>query len=59
MTDICERWLWRPPGEIIERLIARRRPRLLIEVKPHPVRDRYYTQARRLHLKRVMKTVRA
>lgn len=69
--DIVEAWLWNDPGEIIEPLMRRtdrleRRARADAELlpvvsetlgAPHAVvvRDRYYTQARRLHVKQLMR----
>lgn len=66
MPDIVPSWMWRPPGEIIEDLIAhsdRRAQRL--EAKACDVsretkcgavrRDRYYTQARRLRVRELMR----
>ena len=61
MSDIVEAWLWRPPGDIIERLMARsercgRRGEALLTREPdHQPHDRYYTQARRLRVKQAMK----
>ena len=61
MTDIVERWMWRPPGDIIERLIARsmrcERRGETIQSRPNErsPRDRYYTLARRLHVKQLMR----
>ena len=60
MSDIVERWLWDPPGDIIERLVARserslgRGGTISVGVARQP-RDRYYTQARRLHVKQAMR----
>lgn len=69
--DIVEAWLWNDPGEIIEPLMRRtdrleRRARgdaeplpIVNETLSAPnavvVRDRYYTQARRLHVKHLMR----
>lgn len=61
MSDIVERWKWRPPGEIIERLIGetahqeRRGEAISVRAPEHQTRDRYYTQARRLHVRQLMK----
>ena len=58
MSDIVEAWLWRDPGEIIERLqqrTARRRDGVAAPAIPRPARDRYYTQARRVHVKNIMR----
>ena len=60
MSDIVERWMWGPPGEIIERLVARtehvEQRGEALSIRPiQPARDRYYTQARRLHVKQLMK----
>lgn len=61
MSDIVEAWKWRPPGEIIERLLGeaarseRRGEAVSARVPDHQERDRYYTQARRLHVKQLMK----
>ena len=59
---LAEAWLWRPPGEIIEALLRRserigRRGETLSSCLPErPQRDRYYTQARRLRVKRLIAT---
>lgn len=58
MSDHCERWKWRDPAEIIERLLAESAAigRMIIHIgqpKPNAPRnkpDRYYTQARRLKI---------
>lgn len=64
MADIVERWMWQSPGDIIERLISRSAAQKLPNPPPSgprpppppaPPRDRYYTQARRVHVKRLMK----
>ena len=60
MSDIVEYWLWNPPGDIIERLIARserheQRGETVPALPMITSRDRYYTQARRLHVKRAMR----
>lgn len=61
MADIVEAWMWRPPGEIIDRLMARserterRGETLSIKPPERQTRDRYYTQARRLHVQQLMK----
>jgi hypothetical protein len=61
MADIVERWMWRAPGEIIERLVARsgrceqRGEAVSTRAPSHTTRDRYYTQARRLHVKQLMR----
>ncbi len=65
MTDVCERWMWESPGEIIERLVARSErlrlrvdPVSLVVVTRRTPRDRYYTQARRLRIRKLMKGTR-
>lgn len=64
MSDLCERWKWRDPGEIIERLLAestRAQKRavshetITLRTPCRVVRDAYYTQARRLHIQKLMK----
>lgn len=64
MADIVESWLWRDPGEIIEGLLTRSareaaKGQGLVLGQAGAVerthRDRYYTQARRLHLKQIMR----
>lgn len=61
VSDIVEAWKWRPAGEIIERLLGesarteRRGEAISLRPTEHPQRDRYYTQARRLHVKQLMK----
>ena len=61
MADIVPAWMWRSPGEIIDRLVARserterRGEAISVRVVEHPARDAYYTQARRLHVKQLMK----
>lgn len=61
MADIVPAWMWRDPEEIIEGLLAlssRSSPRLTIGMPaavPRVDRDRYYTQARRLHVKQLMR----
>jgi len=61
MTDIVEAWKWQAPGDIIERLLGEsartERRGEAISAKPgeHPPRDRYYTQARRLRVKQLMR----
>ena len=61
MSDIVEAWLWRDPGEIIDGLLRRsdkteRRGEAVSERLPdRQPRDRYYTQARRLHVKQLMR----
>ena len=61
MSDIVEAWLWRDPGEIIEGLLRRsarldrRGETISLRLPDRRPRDRYYTQARRLHLKQLMK----
>lgn len=58
---IREAWMYDDPGEHADALIARtaRQDRALQTSAPaHPaaaMRDRYYTQARRLHVKQLMK----
>jgi len=60
MADHCERWMWRDPGEIIDRLLARSAPRPSVSretVQPSAqTRDRHYTQARRLHIQKLMRS---
>lgn len=59
--DICERWKWCDPQEIVDRLIAianrteRRGEAISWRVVVPVARDRYYTQAKRLHVKQLMK----
>lgn len=58
--DPCERWMLQPPGDIIEQLIERSSrlslPKLEItDVSVPLLRDRYYTQWRRFHVKRSMR----
>lgn len=61
MSDIVEAWLWQPPGDIIERLLQRSAAReqrivpVAIQVPERRPRDRYYTQARRLHVRQIMR----
>ena len=64
MADIVESWLWQPPdAEMVDRLRARAVrheqrvavPQLTIQQPEHQRRDRYYTQARRLHVRQVMR----
>jgi hypothetical protein len=63
MSDICERWKWRDPAEIIDRLLAESASigRMIARIaKPKPKAprnkpDRYYTQARRLMIINAMK----
>ena len=62
MSDIVEAWMWRDPGEIIDDLLRRsarieRRGEAISMrvVEQRPERDRYYTQARRLHVKQLMR----
>lgn len=67
MADIVESWLWRDPGEIVDRLLERsareaaRRQGLEMGAADGP-RDRYYTMARRCEVrgsvKRVLRGVR-
>lgn len=63
MSDIVERWMWESPGDIIERLVARsertdRRGEEISNRKAAPKqRDRYYTQARRIHVKQLLMRV--
>lgn len=55
---IAEAWMYRDPQDIVDGLIAlhARRDRTPAMSEPSPVqRDRYYTQARRLHVRQVMK----
>ena len=62
-TDIVEAWKWRDPGEMIERLLrdserlARgpTREKLSLNVVVVVVRDRYYTLARKCHVKQLMR----
>ncbi len=59
MTDVVESWKWRDPAEIIDELMwqSKRKERRgeAISVRPHKSRDRYYTQAKRLRIKNLMK----
>lgn len=61
MSDIVESWMWRPPdAEMMDRLLARaprNNNREAVPVRPPApaIRDRYYTQARRLHVKQLMR----
>lgn len=60
MSDIVPAWMWRDPGEIIETLLqisarSERRGEAISTRPQRPDRDRYYTQARRLHVKQLMK----
>ena len=61
VADIVESWMWRDPGAVIDRLLARsariERRGEAISLRPNArsPRDAYYTQARRLHVKRLMK----
>lgn len=68
--DIVEAWKWRDPGEQIERLLReseRVEQRILTLAHattiaplnvdlPESRRDRYYTQARKLHVKQTLRT---
>lgn len=64
MADIVPSWMWQSPGDIIERLVgvssrsARRGEAISLRVVVHTPRDRYYTQAKRLHVKQLMKSKR-
>lgn len=59
--DICERWKWSDPQEIADRLLRetsrleRRGEAISLRVPAHATRDRYYTQAKRLHVKQLLK----
>ena len=65
MADIVETWMWRDPEEIIERLLARSgrasmRPVITLAQEAARgarggARDRYYTMARRCHVKQLMR----
>lgn len=60
MADIVPSWMWRDPGEIIEQLLARpardQVPRVVIQPAARAAtRDRYYTTARRVRVKQLMK----
>lgn len=59
--DPCPRWMWRDPEEIIERLIAISERVPTVRTVAHQVsqcaKDRYYVQARRVHVKQLMRAV--
>ena len=61
MSDIVEHWKWRDPEEVAERAEEREASRAKWATQLQPTeratreRDRYYTQARRLHVKQLMK----
>jgi hypothetical protein len=65
MPDIVERWMWRDPGEIIDRLLVRSARASAPRVDHDPAnqasaaagKDRYYTQARQLEIRQCMKRV--
>ena len=57
---VVESWLYRDPGEHGDALLARAarlgRPFSVCSPAPcHPGRDRYYTMARRFHVRQLMK----
>lgn len=63
MADIVPKWMWRDPGEVIERLIADssrrnapRQPWVQTHARP-AARDRYYTQARRIEVRAAVQKV--
>ena len=56
--DIVESWKWSSPEEIIERLLTISSRPASVMTAPLPAqkqRDKYYTQARRLHVRRMVK----
>lgn len=61
MSDIVEAWLWRDPGEIIEGLLRRaerteqRGEAISVRQKRKTIWDAHYRQARRLHVKQLMR----
>ena len=62
MADIVEAWLWAPPSpEMVDRIRARhnrgeqRGTVIPAKAPDYQTRDRYYTQARRLHVKQLMR----
>jgi hypothetical protein len=63
MADIVPAWMWRDPEEIIEpllRIAAKKEERAQAPAaEPAGVsgaRDRYYTMARRIHVKQLMRS---
>jgi uncharacterized Fe-S cluster-containing radical SAM superfamily protein len=60
-VKVFERWMYRNPEEIIDRLLERSRRRregpLHVTTGPPEVehRDRYYTQARKLEVRKAMR----
>jgi hypothetical protein len=56
---VVEAWMYRDPAEVGDALVARAARLPVVAVRTSaPVsvtRDRYYTQARRLHVKQLMK----
>jgi hypothetical protein len=64
MADIVPAWMWRDPGEIIDELLSRSARQAAraqgldvgrADSVSRPQRDRYYTQARRVHLQQIMR----
>ncbi len=62
MSDIVEGWLWRDPGEIIERLLERSTRQsdraagtAIGHAQSASHRDRYYTQARQCEIRAAVK----
>jgi hypothetical protein len=65
MADIVPAWMWRDPQEIIEGLLriseraeSSATPSTGAPAPNHAPRDRYYTMARRLPVKQLMRSIR-
>jgi hypothetical protein len=53
---VCPAWMYRDPAEIVDDLLrAGAKVQACAPAEPCRQRDRYYTQARRFHVKQLMR----